>query len=53
MDIKVDFNQPSSPFHPYWRTYVSGGRMAEALRADFEKHFVPNGVTIEKKEMFS
>ncbi len=38
MIIKTDFNQGAQPFAPYWRVCVGGGRVAEALRADFQKH---------------
>jgi xylan 1,4-beta-xylosidase len=38
MKIQVDRNQKGKPVVPYWRVCVGGGRVAEALRADFQKH---------------
>jgi len=38
MTIHIDFHQPGQPITPYWRVCVGGGRVAEALRADFQKH---------------
>jgi len=38
MIINTNFNQGAQPFTPYWRVCVGGGRVAEALRADFQKH---------------
>lgn len=38
MKIHIDLKQPSQPITPYWRVCVGGGRVGEALRADFQKH---------------
>ncbi len=38
MKIKTNIHQPGQPLMPYWNVCVSGGRVAEALRADFQKH---------------
>jgi xylan 1,4-beta-xylosidase len=38
MKIHIDPKQPSQPITPYWRVCVGGGRVGEALRADFQKH---------------
>lgn len=38
MSIHFNFNQSSQAYAPYWRVCVGGGRVAEALRADFQKH---------------
>jgi xylan 1,4-beta-xylosidase len=38
MDIHCHFHQPGMLLHPYWRTCVGGGRVGEALRADFQRH---------------
>jgi len=38
MSICVNFQQPGQPLVPFWRVCVGGGRVAEALRADFQKH---------------
>lgn len=40
-DIKVssvDFTRRGAPIVPLWRVCVGGGRVGEALRADFQKH---------------
>ena len=38
--MKIEFNlkQAGQPIEPYWRVCVGGGRVGEALRADFQKH---------------
>lgn len=36
--IAVDCGNQGEPLNPYWRVCVGGGRVAEALRADFQKH---------------
>ncbi len=38
MRINFDFNQGGQAYPPYWRVCVGGGRVGEALRADFQKH---------------
>jgi hypothetical protein len=38
MKIHIDLKQPGQPITPYWRVCVGGGRVGEALRADFQKH---------------
>jgi xylan 1,4-beta-xylosidase len=38
MSIHLNINAPGQPIIPYWRICVGGGRVAEALRADFQKH---------------
>jgi len=38
MTLHFDYTQPGKTFNPYWRVCVRGGRVAEALRADFQKH---------------
>jgi len=38
MLINFNFNQDRQPVTPYWRVCVGGGRVGEALRADFQKH---------------
>jgi xylan 1,4-beta-xylosidase len=38
MPINFNFNQDGQPITPYWRVCVGGGRVGEALRADFQKH---------------
>ena len=38
MLINFNFNQGGQPYTPYWRVCVGGGRVGEALRADFQKH---------------
>jgi xylan 1,4-beta-xylosidase len=37
-EIIVDCHREGEPLNPYWRVCVGGGRVAEALRADFQKH---------------
>lgn len=37
-EISVDCGIEGEPLNPYWRVCVGGGRVAEALRADFQKH---------------
>ena len=37
-EIIIDRGKESEPLNPYWRVCVGGGRVAEALRADFQKH---------------
>ena len=36
--IIIDYGKEGEPLNPYWRVCVGGGRVAEALRADFQKH---------------
>jgi len=36
--IAVDCGKEGEPLTPYWKVCVGGGRVAEALRADFQKH---------------
>jgi xylan 1,4-beta-xylosidase len=38
MKIHINPKQPGQPITPYWRVCVGGGRVGEALRADFQKH---------------
>lgn len=38
MSIHINCQQPGQTITPFWRTCVGGGRVAEALRADFQKH---------------
>jgi len=38
MEIKFNLKQSGQPIIPYWRVCVGGGRVGEALRADFQKH---------------
>lgn len=38
MQIHIDPKQSGEPVTPYWRVCVGGGRVGEALRADFQKH---------------
>jgi len=38
MTIDVDPDRAGEAMNPYWRVCVGGGRVAEALRADFQKH---------------
>jgi xylan 1,4-beta-xylosidase len=38
MLINFNISQKGQPYNPYWRVCVGGGRVAEALRADFQKH---------------
>ncbi|MBN1937220.1 MAG: beta-xylosidase [Anaerolineae bacterium] len=38
MQIHINPKQPGQPITPYWRVCVGGGRVGEALRADFQKH---------------
>jgi xylan 1,4-beta-xylosidase len=38
MLIHINFNQGGQAYTPYWRVCVGGGRVGEALRADFQKH---------------
>lgn len=37
-EITIDRNKAGEPLNPYWKVCVGGGRVAEALRADFQKH---------------
>lgn len=37
-EIIIDCYKKGEPLNPYWRVCVGGGRVAEALRADFQKH---------------
>ena len=37
-EITVDCRKKGEPLNPYWGVCVGGGRVAEALRADFQKH---------------
>ena len=37
--VSIDCSaSPGEPLVPYWRVCVGGGRVGEALRADFQKH---------------
>ncbi|MFN8529367.1 MAG: beta-xylosidase [Anaerolineae bacterium] len=36
--ITIDCGKAGEPLHPYWKVCVGGGRVGEALRADFQKH---------------
>ncbi|MBZ0293581.1 MAG: hypothetical protein K8L99_13520 [Anaerolineae bacterium] len=36
--INIDRNKTGEPLNPYWKVCVGGGRVGEALRADFQKH---------------
>jgi len=38
MRIQFNYNQSGQSYAPYWRVCVGGGRVGEALRADFQKH---------------
>lgn len=38
MTIHINLKQSGQPITPYWRVCVGGGRVGEALRADFQKH---------------
>jgi xylan 1,4-beta-xylosidase len=38
MNIGINLKQPGEPIPPYWRVCVGGGRVGEAMRADFQKH---------------
>lgn len=38
MNINIHLQQPGQPIVHHWRVCVGGGRVAEALRADFQKH---------------
>jgi xylan 1,4-beta-xylosidase len=38
MTIHLNLNRSGQPIIPFWRVCVGGGRVAEALRADFQKH---------------
>jgi xylan 1,4-beta-xylosidase len=38
MNIQLDLNTSGQPIPHHWRVCVGGGRVAEALRADFQKH---------------
>lgn len=38
MKIHSNLKQPGKPLTHYWRVCVGGGRVGEALRADFQKH---------------
>jgi xylan 1,4-beta-xylosidase len=38
MNIQLNLQKPGQPLTHYWRICVGGGRVAEALRADFQKH---------------
>jgi xylan 1,4-beta-xylosidase len=38
MKIHINLKQPGQPITPYWRVCVGGGRVGEAMRADFQKH---------------
>ncbi|HEX2619691.1 MAG TPA: hypothetical protein VHL11_06080, partial [Phototrophicaceae bacterium] len=37
-EIVIEYGKEGQLLHPYWRVCVGGGRVAEALRADFQKH---------------
>jgi xylan 1,4-beta-xylosidase len=36
--ITIDRTKAGEPLNPYWKVCVGGGRVGEALRADFQKH---------------
>jgi xylan 1,4-beta-xylosidase len=38
LKIYINLKQPGQPILPYWRVCVGGGRVGEAMRADFQKH---------------
>lgn len=38
IEVTIDCGKEGTPLNPYWRVCVGGGRVAEALRADFQKH---------------
>jgi Glycosyl hydrolases family 39 len=38
MLIPVNFNLGGKSYTPYWRVCIGGGRVGEALRADFQRH---------------
>ena len=38
MTIDIDVRATGKTFFPHWKVCVGGGRVAEALRADFQKH---------------
>jgi len=38
MPIQFNYTQTGQVYVPYWRVCVGGGRVGEALRADFQKH---------------
>ncbi|MBN2535515.1 MAG: hypothetical protein JXB88_21735 [Spirochaetales bacterium] len=38
MKISINLKQSGQPLTPYWSVCVGGGRVGEALRADFQKH---------------
>jgi xylan 1,4-beta-xylosidase len=38
MKIDINLKQSGESIAPYWRVCVGGGRVGEALRADFQKH---------------
>lgn len=37
-EITIDCGKDGEPLNPYWQVCVGGGRVAKALRADFQKH---------------
>ncbi|MBZ0308000.1 MAG: hypothetical protein K8I82_18175, partial [Anaerolineae bacterium] len=37
-EITIERDKAGEPLKPYWKVCVGGGRVAEALRADFQKH---------------
>lgn len=38
MTIHIDLQQPGQPIASPWRVCIGGGRVGEAMRADFQKH---------------
>jgi xylan 1,4-beta-xylosidase len=38
MNININLKQSGQPITPYWSVCVGGGRVGEAMRADFQKH---------------
>ena len=38
MLIHFNWNQDGQSYSPYWKVCIGGGRVAEAMRADFQKH---------------
>jgi len=36
--IHLNSNQSGKPITPYWRVCIGGGRVGEAMRADFQRH---------------
>lgn len=38
MSIQLNIHQDGQSYSPYWRVCIGGGRVGEAMRADFQKH---------------